>query len=162
MIPTLTHGPVNLRAPRPEDADDRLRAGSDPELVRLYGGHPASLRPLTAEDACRWYERTAADPHAWAICVDGRRIGTARLHSLMEAGRHARYAVGIFSRGYWGRGHGTVTTRLVLRYAFGELGLHRVGLRVLEHNRRAIACYVKCGFVREGLERESARVNGRW
>lgn len=53
-------------------------------------------------------------------------------------------------------------TRLVLRYAFEDLGLHRVDLRVLEYNDRAIAVYEKCGFVREGVERESANVAGKW
>jgi RimJ/RimL family protein N-acetyltransferase len=27
---------------------------------------------------------------------------------------------------------------------------------VLEYNHRAIACYEKCGFVKEGIEREGA------
>jgi len=42
------------------------------------------------------------------------------------------------------------------------MGLHRVDLRVLEYNERGIAAYAKCGFRREGLERESALVAGRW
>lgn len=43
-----------------------------------------------------------------------------------------------------------------------QLGLHRVDLRVLAYNHRAIACYEKCGFVREGVEREGALVAGEW
>jgi len=42
------------------------------------------------------------------------------------------------------------------------LGLHRVDLRVLEYNKRAIACYQKCGFVMEGIEREGALIEDRW
>ena len=34
------------------------------------------------------------------------------------------------------------------------LGLHRVGLRVLAYNDRAIRCYKKCGFREEGRERQ--------
>jgi RimJ/RimL family protein N-acetyltransferase len=41
----------------------------------------------------------------------------------------------------------------VLRYAFDELGLRRVQLYVDEDNLRAIRCYEKCGFGREGLLR---------
>ena len=33
---------------------------------------------------------------------------------------------------------------------------------VLEYNVRAIRAYEKCGFVREGVERESALVDGAW
>lgn len=110
----------------------------------------------------RWYERLAAEPHGWAVVVDGRCIGSARLHSLTRHDRRARYAVGIFDSALWNHGYGTEITRLVLRYAFDELGLHRVDLRVLEYNQRAIACYEKCGFIREGVERESALVDGVW
>ncbi|MCY1382901.1 hypothetical protein D9M69_709710 [compost metagenome] len=47
-------------------------------------------------------------------------------------------------------------------HAFGELALHRVSLRVLAFNERAIASYRKCGFSIEGREREAALVDGEW
>jgi len=47
--------------------------------------------------------------------------------------------------------------RTLLSYAFGPLGLHRVELRVDHPNARAIRCYEKCGFRREGLQREDRR-----
>ncbi len=50
----------------------------------------------------------------------------------------------------------------VLRYAFGTLDLHRVDLKVLDFNLRAIRCYLACGFREEGREREAARVDDRW
>jgi len=52
--------------------------------------------------------------------------------------------------------------RLVLRFAFDRLQLHRISVRVLAYNRRAIRSYEKCGFVLEGREREAALVNGEW
>ena len=42
------------------------------------------------------------------------------------------------------------------------LGLHRVDLRVLEFNRRAITAYEKCGFIQEGVEREGALIADEW
>jgi len=51
---------------------------------------------------------------------------------------------------------------LVLGYAFDVLHLHRVDLRMLAFNERAIACYEKCGFVKEGIEREGVFVGGEW
>lgn len=42
------------------------------------------------------------------------------------------------------------------------MGLHRVDLRVLAYNERAIAAYRKCGFSQEGVERESAWIDGKW
>jgi RimJ/RimL family protein N-acetyltransferase len=40
--------------------------------------------------------------------------------------------------------------------------LHRVSVRVLAYNKRAIRSYQKCGFVIEGREREAGPVNGQW
>jgi len=42
------------------------------------------------------------------------------------------------------------------------MSLHRVSLRVLAYNVRAIRCYSACGFVEEGREREAAFVGGEW
>ena len=53
-------------------------------------------------------------------------------------------------------------TRLVLQYGFEVVGLHRIDLRVLAYNERAIACYRRCGFVEEGRERDAALIDGEW
>jgi RimJ/RimL family protein N-acetyltransferase len=42
--------------------------------------------------------------------------------------------------------------RVILRYAFCQLDLHRVSLSVFDYNPRAICSYEKAGFVREGIE----------
>jgi RimJ/RimL family protein N-acetyltransferase len=120
------------------------------------------IRPLTSGDVDRWYERLRVDPLAWVIEADGKAVGHCRLHSLDHENRAARYAIGIFNREYWGRGLGTQTTRLVLAHAFTDMKLHRVDLRVLSYNARAIACFTKCGFVEEGRERDSVLVAGKW
>lgn len=160
--PLLQGRKALLRPPRPSDREDRLRCGRRPELVVLYGGDPTRVDPPTAADAEEFYRKLLVDPLSWVIEVDGRAIGTARLHHLDQADRRARYAIGIFDPNMLGQGIGTEATRLVLRYAFEELGLHRVDLRVLAFNQRAIACYNKCGFVVEGVERHSALITGTW
>lgn len=160
--PVLRGERVILRPARPSDADDRLAAGRDPEAVWAYGGDPTGLAPLTREGAEEFYRRLAETPHGWAIEHAGACVGSARLHSLSREDRRARFAIGLFSRTNWGQGLGTESTRLLLRFAFESLGLHRVDLRVLADNERAIRCYLKCGFVREGVERDSALVGGVW
>jgi len=49
-----------------------------------------------------------------------------------------------------------------LEYAFNVLKLHRVSVRVVDYNQRAIRAYQRCGFVVEGREREAASVDGDW
>lgn len=159
--PVLAGRRVALRPPQPSDKQDRLVIGRDSEYARMVGDDRENL-PLSIDDVDRWHDWLASQDLGWVIDLDGRCIGEARLHHLSQPDRRARYAVGIFDASLRGRGIGAETTRLVLQYAFDTLGLHRVDLRVLEYNTRAIASYAKCGFVREGLERESAYIDGEW
>ena len=151
-----------LRPPQPEDVEARVRYGGHPEIVRMYGGSLQEPAPLSREAAQRWYATVCADPLAWVIEVEGCCVGVVRLHSLVDQDRRARLAIGLFHPDLLGRGIGTLAIRLLLRHAFETMRLHRIDLRVLAFNGRAIRCYEKCGFVREGVERESAWVDGAW
>ncbi len=152
---------VILRSPLPGDVDDRLACGRHAEIVHMYGGDSRTLAPFTREDAEAWYQSMNSQPNIWVIEHESRCIGIVRL-TVTEPERRARYAIGIFDIHKLGNGLGTEATRLVLGYAFNTLALHRVDLRVLAYNKRAIACYEKCGFVKEGVEREGALVEGKW
>lgn len=132
----------------------------------MFGGTPSwsGTRVVTEAEARAWYDHVSTDgnPHHWAIDGGDGFIGTARLHGLDEHDRRARYAVGLLDGSLLGRGLGQDVTRTVLRYAFEVLDLHRVDLRVLAFNERAIGCYRRCGFVEEGREREAARIGEEW
>lgn len=154
---------VLLRPVQPRDKEDRLAYGRDPEFHRAVGGDPERAgRPLTDADVERWYAQLRGEALYWVVEAGGRMVGTARLHAVDTRHRRARYAVGLFAPEHRGRGLGAETTRLVLEYAFRVLRLHRVELRVLEFNTRAIRTYERCGFVREGVEREGVLLGGTW
>ena len=159
--PVLRGASVLLRPSQPGDAEARMAMGDDPEIHRMFGGSRDALRPITAERAARWVQRLAEHPHAWVIEV-GRPLGEIRLDRLDPTDRRASLAVGILAASALGAGHGTEAVRLVLAHAFSTLGLHRVSVRVLAYNERAIRCYAKCGFIEEGREREAALVDGVW
>jgi len=162
--PTLYGRRVVLRGPRPSDRLDRAHWGTHPDIVRMYGGQPADLSStsVSAEAVQHWYAELSSDALRWVIEAGSRCIGQVRLHSLDLKDRRARLAIGLLEPELLGQGYGTEATRLVLGHAFDELRLHRVDLRVLGFNTRAIRAYEKCGFIREGLERESTFVAGQW
>jgi RimJ/RimL family protein N-acetyltransferase len=140
--------------------ETRLELGRHKEIVEAYGGTfepAAAFTRDAAEAAIRFIER---HDRAWVIDA-GRFIGHVRLHNVSEQDKRAALAIGIDDPSCLGKGFGTETVKLVLSYAFGS-GFHRISLRVLSGNARAIACYRKCGFVEEGREREAALVNGSW
>ena len=63
---------------------------------------------------------------------------------------------------YRGLGYGTDALQLGLRHIFERFRLHKVYLRVLPYNSRAIGCYERCGFRKEGVLRQEMRVEGTW
>jgi ribosomal-protein-alanine N-acetyltransferase len=164
--PQLLGSRVELRAPTPEDIEGRRRLGKDPAIIRAFGGSPAFTRPqpMTAAEAEAWYRHHAHrdGPLHWFIDYDGRFIGTVSLTLESATDRRARFGIGILDSALLGHGLGTDTTRIVLDYGFADVGFHRISLRVLATNARAIRCYRRCGFVEEGREREAALIDGHW
>jgi RimJ/RimL family protein N-acetyltransferase len=155
-------GQVSLRAPIPADAGARAALGISAGINRMYGFVSDTPAAMTRDRAERWLKDTQNHPNAWIIEEDGKLVGGVGLNNLNEADRRARLAIGLFNERHLGRGIGRKAIDLVLQQAFGPLGLHRVDLRVLSFNIRAIRCYEACGFRLEGIERESALVGGEW
>lgn len=140
----------------------RIALGRAPELA-AQAGEPGPHSPtITPDEAQAWFDRLVIYPNAWVIEVDGQLVGEARLDNLNPHDLRAHLGVSIYHPRYLGQGIGTAAVRALLAEAFGPLGLHRVALRVLPSNLRAIRCYERCGFRREGVERESARVGDGW
>jgi RimJ/RimL family protein N-acetyltransferase len=160
-LPVLQGRRVSLRRPRQDDGEARLLLGADPEIHRMYGGSLGELHPLTEDGAKRWVQRLLDHDHAWVIEADGL-IGQIRLDHVDFRDRRASLAVGIEDKAQLGIGLGTEAIALVLEYAFRVLKLHRLSVRVVEYNARAIRAYAKCGFIIEGREREAAFVDGIW
>ncbi|MEM7487568.1 MAG: GNAT family protein [Pseudomonadota bacterium] len=153
---------VTLRAPEASDAAAHAARAPSPEIVRMYGGDPTTAAPPSLAASTRWVSWLADHPFARIIELDGVPVGHVRLHMLVEADRRARLAIGLFEEVYLGRGIGRRAIGLTLDHAFGAMGLHRVDLRVLAFNERAIRCYLACGFRHEGTEREAALVGEAW
>jgi len=159
-LPELRGPRVTLRRPVPADVDARLMLGVNKDIIEAYGGVFDPGRPLTRADAEAAIQFIEHQECAWVIDA-GRFIGHIRLHAFAPQDRHAALAIGIDDPACLGKGYGTEAIKLVLKHAF-ETGLHRVSLRVLASNTRAIASYRKCGFVEEGREREAALASSGW
>ena len=91
-----------------------------------------------------------------------RLIGSVGLNQIDFQHRSASLGMMIGEKSEWGKGYGTEATRLVVRYAFGELHLNRVQLHAYEYNLRGIRVYEKVGFRREGVLRQEHVYDGRF
>jgi RimJ/RimL family protein N-acetyltransferase len=155
---------VSLRAREPTDAATILPWLNDPEVKRYLGGrYPWSL---AAEQ--EWLRQRTAKPidfNELSLVIetrDGRAIGTVGLGGITPENREATLGIMIGAKDCWSRGYGTDAILALLRFAFGEMNLHRVQLEVFGDNARGIACYRKCGFVEEArLRQDRYRLGSR-
>jgi [ribosomal protein S5]-alanine N-acetyltransferase len=163
--PVLRGERVTLRSPVESDVDDRLRHPIDPEEEDGYGSawrrEWDGARYHTREYLLAGRKPPEPGAYEWAVEYDRHCVGHAGLRVNIDQHR-AVYTVGLFVAGLRGRGLGREITRLVLSWAFGGLGVHRVELEVLAFNHRAINCYLACGFRREGVRREAELYPDGW
>jgi RimJ/RimL family protein N-acetyltransferase len=152
---------VKLRPIAEDDLPDYVRWFDDAEVTEFTA---MEVGDITMEREREWFARIS-DPASrdryWAIEVDGRHVGNCAL-TLDASGQIADFGIVIGEKAYWDKGHGSAAVREALRIGFEEMGLHRVCLNVFAGNHRAMRCYEKCGFRREGVQRKSFLKRGEW
>lgn len=141
--------------------EDYLVVLADPDVRRLTGSHATFDRSTVAA----WLA-TRPDHHDradWAVVRtdDGAFLGEAVLNDLDVDNGSVNFRI-LLGSPHLGRGYGTEATRLVVDYALGPAGMHRVSLGVYVSNPRARRVYEKCGFVLEGRLRDALHWDGVW
>lgn len=152
---------VRLTALRDEDSDRLFAWINDRELVV----RSAPFHPVARADHDAWFAaiREREDVRIFAIrLTDGDElIGSCQLHSIDPASRSAELQIRIGERHEQGKGYGRQAVELLLREAFGPLGLHRVTLHVFASNAPARAVYAKAGFRELPGPAETVEIDGR-
>jgi RimJ/RimL family protein N-acetyltransferase len=159
---------VRLTAENPDVlAGCYTRWYQDTEWLRLLDTEPSSLP--SEKKWKEWLEKDldrSTDDHSFLAIrtlENDELIGFIGLFELYLQHGDTLVAIALGERQYWGKGYGTDAMRVMLRYAFNELNLRRVGLIVFEYNMRAIRSYEKAGFRPEGRERQRILRDGkRW
>jgi RimJ/RimL family protein N-acetyltransferase len=157
---------VRLRGAERDDIPTFVRWFNDPE-VRQYLGFFA---PVSIAQEERWFETLPAwdDTRSYFFVIerkDGENwqsIGTVALAEIDWRSRVAELAIAVGEKQLWGQGYGTEAAKILLRFAFEELNLHRVQLDTFDFNPRAIRSYEKVGFQREGIRRKAFFRDGRY
>lgn len=135
---------------------------NDPEVSRFTQQYlPLNLRQ-EEEYLARLYQDKENVILGIVERATDRLLGAAGFHQIDWRNRQTGFGIVIGAKDAWGKGHGAETTRLMLRYAFATLNLHRVWLRVYSFNERAMRCYEKVGFQREGVLRQDVFRDGRY
>jgi RimJ/RimL family protein N-acetyltransferase len=137
---------VRLRAPVREDARHIAACISLPEVARTLDAWAHA--PYSVDQALDWIGRHDPSTVNWAIdCLaDGMFIGCTGLRELDFRDRNCEWGIWIGPPGRWDHGFGTEACRLATGYAFRELGMEKVYLKVYETNPRGLRAYQKAGY----------------
>ena len=98
------------------------------------------------------------------ICETGsdRPVGSVYVRDVDLTHHKAEYGIFIGEADARGKGYGTAAAKLMIRYCFEEMKLHRLFLRVYAENQQAIKSYEKAGFEREALLRDDVCIDGNY
>ncbi len=137
-----------------------VRWNNDPEVERYVDCDlPKSLPECEA-----WFSANvpSRDYRLFAIACGERLLGDLELDHISWRNGEAELRIRIGEKEYWNQGYGTEAVRLLLDLAFHSMGLRCIYLKVYRFNRRAIRCYEKNGFRKEGLLRRWAGAGAGW
>ncbi len=161
VVPDLTDGELALRAPAPADVAEIARICADPAIQR-WTRVPS---PYTVDDARRFVLMSigalaeGTGVHLLAVDADDRR------HVLGSVGLSLEAADRTGELGYWvapearGRGVATRAGRLLVAWAFAELGVQSVALQAAVDNAGSNGVARALGFRPVGTLR-SAMIAG--
>jgi len=159
---------VRLAAVNPEEIGPLFsRWNRDSLRGRLLDSDPSvlfsdkAIRGWIEKDLEKQNEKENYFEFSIRVLADDRLVGEIGLGGIRLNRGDAFVGIGLGDREDWNKGYGTDAMRLILRYAFLELNLHRVSLSVFEYNPRAQRSYEKAGFRVEGRMRGTLNREGR-
>ncbi|MBB6730274.1 GNAT family N-acetyltransferase [Cohnella zeiphila] len=164
-MPYIIGEKIMLREYRLEDLVPIRAWVNDPEVVESLSD--IFLYPQTLEST-ESYLRMMMEPRPDCrgfIIADAQTqlyIGQINLDAIDWKNRVGRIGIVIGSPERFGRGYGTEAMRLLVRFAFEQMGLNRLELDVYDFNERALRCYRSCGFREEGRLRQKLFKNGHY
>jgi len=128
-------------------------------------GHPdpsEDRQAFAARCGARERERQMGSGFGFGIFVDGRVAGEINLSSIQRGPFQNAYI------GYWidealaGNGYMPESVVVMLRFAFEELGLHRVQVAIIPRNRASRRVVEKLDLREEGIAERYLEINGTW
>ncbi len=132
--------------------------GSDPK-VNTYISFAPCTTPESTEGFLRMHvDRYAQDPsfYGWAVQAGDDVIGSIGIFNIDEDCEQGELGYSIGSR-WWGNGYATEAAEAVLRYAFREIGLHRVYASHHIENTASGRVLMKIGMREEGILRDGQK-----
>jgi [ribosomal protein S5]-alanine N-acetyltransferase len=161
-VTVLVRGPrVHLRLLERSDREAFLEAGERSRALH----RPWSQPPHTVA-AFEHYLRSHRPPEDATLAVilnaDDALIGAYSISQIFLGDFKSAYLGYYVFEPFAAQGYMSEAMRLVFRYAFGTLGLHRLQANVQPGNERSIELLRATGWREEGYARRYLKIGGRW
>lgn len=158
----LTHTDFILRPITEADTDDILKWRNNDNVRKYF----LKQDKLNKTEHLNWLRTKVASGRVLQFIIlhkpGGQSIGTVYLHNIDTHNRKAEYGIFIGEELYTNKGYGSRIAECIIHYAFHHMKLHKLYLRVLDDNYRAISCYEKAGFQKEGLLKDEVIIDGKY
>ena len=152
---------VYLRKPTARDAEELIALNR--ASIKLHRGLVAP--PTSPAQFTAFLKRTRQTDFAYFfICrvSDKRIVGQINLSQIFLGPFRSAYLGYYIGAPYARHGYMTEAIRLMLRYCFKQLKLHRLEANIQPQNVASIALVKRAGFVREGYSRRYLKIGGQW
>jgi len=162
-LPVLTGAQVVLRELRASDAPSLFALLTTEEVSRFISPPPTTVEGFERFIAWANRQRQAGSYACFAVTVEGAdtAIGIFQLRELEPGFGTAEWGFAIGSP-YWGTGVFQEGARLMIRFAFETVGMHRLEARAAVRNGRGNGALRKIGAIQEGVLRKSFLKNGEY
>lgn len=104
-------------------------------------------------------------PHSYLFAIleaSGRHVGNIKIGPVVPRHLYADVSYLIGERDAWGKGYGTEAVRIVTRFGFERLGLHRCQAGLYESNVGSHRVLEKAGYTLDGRLAKQLRIGDRW
>ncbi|KXK22646.1 MAG: putative acetyltransferase [Chloroflexi bacterium OLB15] len=162
-VPLFSGPRIRLTALRQEDTFVFMHWYEDSEFVRQYDANAAVPRSIhrVRQQFDEDDKSNIAFPFAIRQHHTDEMIGICAVDGISWNNRNGWLSIAFGDPAHRGQGYGEEVMRLLLRFCFHEINLHRVQLTVFSYNERAAKLYERLGFTREGVWREAILRDGQ-
>jgi [ribosomal protein S5]-alanine N-acetyltransferase len=136
---------------------------NDPEVNKYLESrfYPQTLETLRDFVGSKLGDRE--NPFFAIILKEGdRHIGNIKLGPINNIHRFADIGIIIGEKDCWGKGYGLEAIRLIVKYAFDTLNLHKLTAGCYEPNAPSMKAFIKAGFTQEGVRKSHCYCDGKY
>ena len=159
---------IYIRPLAAEDAVSLLQLQTDNQrfFEKFSMGRSEKFYTVDAQlERIKIYEEDSKNDQSYMFGIfkmDGQLIGTINLFQVLRGSLQSAFIGYFLDKKHNGKGYTTEAVKLLVDYAFKELGLHRIEAGVMPHNIGSIRVLEKSGFHKEGLAVKNVKINGKW